>query len=70
MADGENASVWLTGILGEKIPSFSSATWCRKSNRKGKIWRENFNLNLGPESIVVLCQISLLCGSGNGNFYF
>lgn len=27
LADEENASVWLTGTLGEKTPPFRSASW-------------------------------------------
>lgn len=64
MADEENASVWLTGKLGEKIPSFSSAAWCRTGRHKVRLWTENFKANLGPECIILLCEISLLCGKG------
>lgn len=36
VADAENVSVWLTGILGEKITPFTSAAWGRTGRNKGK----------------------------------
>lgn len=35
-ADAEDASVWLTGTLGEKITPFTSAVWGRTGRNKGK----------------------------------
>ena len=40
VADAKNASVWLTGTLGDKIPPCTSAAWCRTGRHKGKKRRE------------------------------
>lgn len=60
-ADAKNASVWLTGTLGEKIPSFTSAAWRRTGRNKGKRRTENFISNLQPDCHINICQMSLVC---------
>lgn len=63
VADAENASVWLTGTLGEKIPPFTSAAWWRTGRNKGKRrTKKNFTSNLQPHCHIYICQMSLVCG--------